>query len=275
MTRHPTPASACAQASPPTLRRRASGPCPAAVLRPIPRKQQRACRQSPPPKAHTSPVPRAWPPAPAAGKRAIPAPATLGQRPHTRPQRPLGRRHRFARISGSWVWAVGAVDNGGCRGARGGAAAIAEGRGWCARVSVRVWAAKFGTRGGRRAGGGRLPGRPVPATSLRGTTGTDISLSLSLPWSTLLFLCLVCSLGCTTISSARLAGIDVIYLSIFLGYLIGLDTFRRPESALGGWKGAIYIERERDYTYPALRLIQVLPGHPLADSKDETVSSLQ
>ena len=34
-------------------------------------------------------------------------------------------------------------------------------------------------------------------------------------------------------------------------------------------------ERERDYTYPALRLIQVLPGHPLADSKDETVSSLQ
>ena len=31
-------------------------------------------------------------------------------------------------------------------------------------------------------------------------------------------------------------------------------------------------ERERDYTYPALRLIQVLPGHPLADSKDETVS---
>ena len=33
--------------------------------------------------------------------------------------------------------------------------------------------------------------------------------------------------------------------------------------------------RERDYTYPALRLIQVLPGHPLADSKDETVSSLQ
>ena len=32
-------------------------------------------------------------------------------------------------------------------------------------------------------------------------------------------------------------------------------------------------ERERDYTYPALRLIQVLPGHPLADSKDETVSS--
>ena len=34
-------------------------------------------------------------------------------------------------------------------------------------------------------------------------------------------------------------------------------------------------ERERYYTYPALRLIQVLPGHPLADSKDETVSSLQ
>ena len=34
-------------------------------------------------------------------------------------------------------------------------------------------------------------------------------------------------------------------------------------------------ETERDYTYPALRLIQVLPGHPLADSKDETVSSLQ
>ena len=32
-------------------------------------------------------------------------------------------------------------------------------------------------------------------------------------------------------------------------------------------------ERERDYTYPALRLIQVLPGHPLADPKDETVSS--
>ena len=34
-------------------------------------------------------------------------------------------------------------------------------------------------------------------------------------------------------------------------------------------------KRERDiyYTYPALRLIQVLPGHPLADSKDETVSS--
>ena len=29
-------------------------------------------------------------------------------------------------------------------------------------------------------------------------------------------------------------------------------------------------ERERYYTYPALRLIQVLPGHPLADSKDET-----
>ena len=25
------------------------------------------------------------------------------------------------------------------------------------------------------------------------------------------------------------------------------------------------------YTYPALRLIQVLPEHPLADSKDETV----
>ena len=34
-------------------------------------------------------------------------------------------------------------------------------------------------------------------------------------------------------------------------------------------------EREKYYTYPALRLIQVLPGHPLADSKDETVSSLQ
>ena len=34
-------------------------------------------------------------------------------------------------------------------------------------------------------------------------------------------------------------------------------------------------ERERDYTYPALRLIQVLPGHPLADPKDETVSSIQ
>ena len=32
---------------------------------------------------------------------------------------------------------------------------------------------------------------------------------------------------------------------------------------------------ERDYTYPALRLIQVLPGHPLADPKDETVSSIQ
>ena len=32
-------------------------------------------------------------------------------------------------------------------------------------------------------------------------------------------------------------------------------------------------ERERDYTYPALRLIQVLPGHHLADPKDETVSS--
>ena len=32
-------------------------------------------------------------------------------------------------------------------------------------------------------------------------------------------------------------------------------------------------ERERDYTYPALRLIQVLPGHPLADAKDETVST--
>ena len=28
------------------------------------------------------------------------------------------------------------------------------------------------------------------------------------------------------------------------------------------------------YTYPALRVIQVLPGHPLADSKDETVSSI-
>ena len=34
-------------------------------------------------------------------------------------------------------------------------------------------------------------------------------------------------------------------------------------------------ERERDYTYPALRQIQVLPGHPLADPKDETVSSIQ
>ena len=34
-------------------------------------------------------------------------------------------------------------------------------------------------------------------------------------------------------------------------------------------------ERERYYTYPALRLIQVLPGHPLADPKDETVSSIQ
>ena len=34
-------------------------------------------------------------------------------------------------------------------------------------------------------------------------------------------------------------------------------------------------ERERDYTYPALRLIQVLPGHPLADPKDEIVSSIQ
>ena len=34
-------------------------------------------------------------------------------------------------------------------------------------------------------------------------------------------------------------------------------------------------ERERYYKYPALRLIQVLPGHPLADSKDETVSSPQ
>ena len=34
-------------------------------------------------------------------------------------------------------------------------------------------------------------------------------------------------------------------------------------------------ERERDYTYPALGLIQVLPGQPLADSKDETVPSLQ
>ena len=34
-------------------------------------------------------------------------------------------------------------------------------------------------------------------------------------------------------------------------------------------------ERERDYTYPALRLIQVLPGHPLADPKDETVSPIQ
>ena len=33
------------------------------------------------------------------------------------------------------------------------------------------------------------------------------------------------------------------------------------------------LERERDYTYPALRLIQVLPGHPLADPKDVTVSS--
>ena len=26
-------------------------------------------------------------------------------------------------------------------------------------------------------------------------------------------------------------------------------------------------EREKYYTYPALRLIQVLPGHPLADPK--------
>ena len=34
-------------------------------------------------------------------------------------------------------------------------------------------------------------------------------------------------------------------------------------------------EREKYYTYPALRLIQVLPGHPRADSRDETVSSLQ
>ena len=34
-------------------------------------------------------------------------------------------------------------------------------------------------------------------------------------------------------------------------------------------------ERERYYTYPALRLIQVLPGHPLADPKDETVSPIQ
>ena len=33
-------------------------------------------------------------------------------------------------------------------------------------------------------------------------------------------------------------------------------------------------DRERDYTNPALRLIQVLPGHPLADSKDETVPSI-
>ena len=35
------------------------------------------------------------------------------------------------------------------------------------------------------------------------------------------------------------------------------------------------IDRERYYTYPALRLTQVLPGHPLADPKDETVSSIQ
>ena len=30
-------------------------------------------------------------------------------------------------------------------------------------------------------------------------------------------------------------------------------------------------ERERDYTYPALRLIQVLPGHPLADPIDSWI----
>ena len=49
-----------------------------------------------------------------------------------------------------------------------------------------------------------------------------------------------------------------------------------PESARDSWSLVERErERERDYTYPALRLIQVLLGHPLADPKDETVSSIQ
>ena len=68
------------------------------------------------------------------------------------------------------------------------------------------------------------------------------------------------------ISSARLAGTDVIYLSIYLS--TRNEQPRRGHSATERER-----EREKYYTYPALRLIQVLPGHPLADSNDETVSS--
>ena len=34
-------------------------------------------------------------------------------------------------------------------------------------------------------------------------------------------------------------------------------------------------EREKYYTYPALRLIQVLPGHPLADYIRLQITSLE
>ena len=51
--------------------------------------------------------------------------------------------------------------------------------------------------------------------------------------------------------------------------------FEDSQEAVIRANGGSERERERYYTYPALRLIQVLPGHPLADSKDETVSSLQ
>ena len=39
------------------------------------------------------------------------------------------------------------------------------------------------------------------------------------------------------------------------------DVLAAPASALRERER----EREKYYTYPALRLIQVLPGHPLAD----------